>query len=452
MGNCKSYPEPDTSNICTKDSIGSGDTTDHTLKHFCAPINGVLGGEDIRREYCGRIGSGEWEYQGEGGSCNYNDCNKYQDVDSGCCSGCCGISGRKVLCKRKSYLGDPLSCCLKDYAFDENDSKCFNEGKTCFPENRDITSSQCDELVQDYCTGVDLDEDDTSWIDRWGNGSKCIYSLNRNLFGSSGVNVNITSGGYISPVFFNSVSGFESSSKLIDKTFKKYASQGFEVGTLPGLSGYNEFQNILFKICESSPGICQTGLNNLCVTKTTEDLTRNVELIPWCGCYMPNGEYLKYIDTFQINKECTPICARTGNIKLVDGDGITPVECSNDICVIDNVSIEISNSEVGDISFSQMCGGCSGSNVNHKEGERNLGSATCSCVISDLDINASNSSIGGINLSQYCGKKTKCYSDDVEIDCDTKKVKKPNKIIYGIVVSVIVLVIITILILISIIK
>lgn len=473
--NCgKDFPNPDTSNVCSPDPVGSS-SNDHTIPNFCTLAG--AGGNNKRSEYCGRLGNNEWSVKGQGGSCNYNDCNNVQSIDSGCCDECCGIAGAKVVCKRVAYNGDPARCCLQDYDFpldlqSQNKGLCFDKGvngmdtsmqNTCDPQYRNVTSSSCQTTLLDYCTGADLDPSDTSWLDRWQPNTErgsCSYAVSRNLFVEP------------LPLFDNIVQwpasayrdneGYAWSRELMGKVFEKYSAQGFRIGTPPGLPGYNPFQNtILQPICTTAPGICQQGLTTICSNTTTGDLLRNPGVVPWCGCYMPNDQYQTYTDLYQVNKECTPACARQGNIPVVSADGRQAVLCNQDVCIIDNVTISLENTNVGgSINFSQFCGGCSApvSGVSGSANDSGTGNTTtsndsgvmetistgdnntvsstgsqtassCLCIISDGTISAASSSIGGgINLNEDCGSSSQCYKQNPDptnglplqlpIDCD----------------------------------
>lgn len=474
--NCsKDFPNPDTSNICSPDPIGSSGN-DHKIPHFCT-LSGS-GGNSKRSQYCARLGENEWDVkeQGHVGSCSYNDCNEVQSVDEGCCNGCCGISGATVICKRTAYNGNHTNCCLQDYDFPAdlgNTSQqlplCFDRGPdgtdnsmklTCDPEFRNITSSQCQGNLLEYCTGNDLPPEDVSWLNRWNDTTSrgnCSYAVSRNLYVDP------------LPLFDNIIQwppsayrdnqGFAWSRELMANVFRKYQAQGFRIGTLPGLPGYNSFQdNILKPICTTAPGICQQGLNTTCSNTTTDELLRNPGMVPWCGCYMPNDQYEKYVNLYQVDKECTPICARQGNIPVISADGRQTVLCNQNVCIIDDVTISLENTNVGgSINFSQFCGGCSGpvSGINVSANSDNgtstnngmtmngvtttttgtttmdNGSQTassCLCIISDATINAASSSIGGgINLSEDCGTSSQCFKqnpnpgngqpDQLPIDC-----------------------------------
>nr|QBK91322.1 MAG: hypothetical protein LCPAC202_02960 [Pithovirus LCPAC202] len=461
MGNnChKDFPPPDTSNVCTSDNIGEGDTVRYEIPHFCT-LKGP-GGTRKRREYCDRIGGGgEWGLEGnrgEGGHCTYDDCGAVKAYKTGCCDGCCGIVGRKVFCRRKAYLGNPAFCCFRDKEWrgrkgDPDDLLCFEtdarEG-TCLPDNRNITNSSCQDSVFEYCTGGDLDKNDKSWLERWapfkgpvidGN-PNCVYAVNRNLFIDPNI-ANVLNAIQPNPKVFRDAAGFVWSRELLVKVFEKYAEQGFVIGTLPGFPGYNTFQDdVLQPICTSVPGICQQGLFATCSNSTTDELVRNPEQVPWCGCYMPQDQYQRYVDEFQVNRECTPICARQGSIPLVSANGIQPLLCNQSVCIIDDVTIALEKTNVGgNITFAQFCGGCSApiSGVNGVAGglsplsdpSESLGrsSSACLCIISNDTIAAASSQIEGINLTDVCGS-ARCFKNNpnpgdgqpnrLEIPCDS---------------------------------
>lgn len=442
MGNsCNTdFPYPDTTNVCSPDPIGSSNN-DHKIPHFCTLS---VGGNSEREEYCGKLGDNEWEVKSKGnvGSCNYNDCNKVQAYD-GHCGNCYAISGATVTCKRTAYNGNPTTCCLQDYDFPEDLQGtqqqlplCFDQGtngmdnsmqNTCDPEYRNITSTACQNNLLDYCVGADLEPNDTSWLNRWQdnvNRGNCSYAISRNLYVEPlPLFDNIVQW---PPSAFRDNQGFAWSRELMERVFEKYQAQGFRIGTLPGLPGYNLFQDTILKpICTTAPGICQQGLNTICSNTTTDELLRNQALVPWCGCYMPNDQYQTYVDLYQASKECTPTCARQGNIPIVSADGRQTVLCNQSICIIDDVTITLENSNVGgSINFSQFCGGCSGpvSGVNNSlnttsnNDPNNTGSqntSSCLCIISDNTIDTASSSIGGgIDLNEDCGSNTQCFKQN----------------------------------------
>jgi hypothetical protein len=112
----------------------------------------------------------------------------------------------------------------------------------------------------------------------------------------------------------------------------------------------------------------------------------------------------------ETNVACDPLCMLPDVAKQwVNG---VQAQCHQNLCIIDNVAINIINSkESGGINFNVVCG-CG------------QGSGTCRCVFSDISIFQENSSIlGGLNFQSNCGS---CVKPDpanqgnfINISCDT---------------------------------
>lgn len=460
MGTCGSYPYPDTTNQC--DTWGNT----YQVPNFCT-LEGSAG-DGYRNDYGTALGSpGEYIYYGEGESCNYNDCNNVQWIGSCCFSsgGCCGIAGVAAQTKRTAFNGDPLTCCLQDalcttlgianppiipypdagivptkWNIDNlPPGQCFSDGglrNTCDPANRDITSStpsgdpatpggpqgsSCQDLVTDYCSGADLEPDDTSWIQRWNssqpseNGNvvkqSCLYALQRNLFSNAGGDpcstglpataLNTTGTCSPAPKIPMSAEGIAWASNLISRVSTKYAENGFTLGAQPGTVEYNSFQELIYSdICCPYPFLCQSALKNSCASVDPQRLSLDPSARSFCGCFLPDENYEQYVDNFQINKECTPLCNRQDTIPLTTGDG-TPLSCTQNVCLIDNLTINAINSTIsGGINIGNFCGGCQ----NSTGGD----SISCECIISNNTIDTVNAQIfGGINVSEQCGS-TRC--------------------------------------------
>ena len=71
---------------------------------------------DYRKSYCQQMSEGEWTKVGDGKGCNYSTCDEKTAMGSSCCGSCCPIVGKSVECKRLSFSGDNLLCCLRDRA------------------------------------------------------------------------------------------------------------------------------------------------------------------------------------------------------------------------------------------------------------------------------------------------------------------------------------------------
>lgn len=150
-----------------------------------------------------------------------------------------------------------------------------------------------------------------------GNEWSCHHALQRNLFG--------TCSGQLDPTQGYRADGLAWSRDLLNDVFTKYQQQGFQLGALPGFAGYHLIQETFYQLCKETPGLCRTGLNQTCGTLTGSALLRNPGLVRWCGCYLPDGEYARYTNQYQVNRECTPFCNRSDTIPLTNPEGTQPL-------------------------------------------------------------------------------------------------------------------------------
>lgn len=384
------------------------------VQNFCSPSGST--GDSHRQHFCYLISNGnEWgNAQPSSNSCYSNNCNYFQDYGSSdCCNGCCGVDGFGLSCQRLSFTGDPLTCCLNDMVCtnnfpNTNPPECYSDADknhTCAdgfngqPNYRSLVSSDCKKVLFQYCTGT-LPSDDPSsfeWINRWiTNNKPCSYIIARNLF-------NIGGNGHCfdppTPTDICNVQidlpidseGYFWAQNLIKTAVEKYIRQGFTIGSLPGTKGFNPWEDYLYSyICCPYPGICQSALKSICSNKTAQKISFNPRLMRWCGCHLPNNEYQQYSIRFNIPPECTPICNRIDVIPKV-GINNNVIKCKQDICIIDDVTVNIINSRIrGNIDFNQVC---------------NCKSSQCSCIVSNTTVDILNSTIGGnfIPISENCG-------------------------------------------------
>ena len=403
MGESCSKPgKPDTTNQCSDalNEIYDG-------KNFCT-LTGSH--NDKRRNYCSALGDNEWTLQGEGSTCNYDSCDEITKVSSGCCNGCCGITGRGVRCKRVAFTGDPLLCCLRDKACNPSstDEFCFTDSSkqhTCDPGLRDQSSRDCQFVLHDFCVGTGVDSQ--TFINRWlGDvnvdgqtyNRPCYHAIYRNLYkDQAGACLGIPGVGY--PHAF----GYVWVQNLLDAVFERYIQEGGNLDARPGDEGNIQLNSMLWDICFDEPGLCEKALFRYCTNVTTETLVRRVGLQSWCGCYMQPEQYFKYTNLYQISKECTPACNVEGIIRVPSDNGVGIKKCRQSLCIIDQVTIDIIQSKVGStggITFNQLCSGCANG-------------TTCSCILSDLTLTIVDSEIGNIDISQNCGSNAACY-DEVE--------------------------------------
>ena len=389
----------------------------YTLPGFCS-LRGSHNG--TRDTFCKKIGkdSKEWVFSREGSGCQYDDCNETNQLNK-CKSsgGCCPIAGAKNVCKRIAFNADPLTCCLQDFDNIGTSALCFISNDTvdtCNPSYRSLSSAapplsgtgpSCRDLLFDHCTVLD--------ISRWdGPNSDCVRAIDRNLFGANRQNLSISSGVPVTESSnFTDASGIVWSRSVISELTKNIYANDQALGVQPGSNFQSEFEPIILKACLTSPGICDDALTNtVCANENESSIVLNPFRITYCGCYLNESAYAKYINQFQVTKECTGLCNRKGNIGLVAADGATLLPCRQSVCIIDNVNVSLTGaqSQIGNVTFSQVCGNC-GSNTS-----------TCQCIISDETI-ISSGTIGNINIRQDCGSIVDACTDangDVT-NCDT---------------------------------
>lgn len=410
--NCGTEKTPDIINRC---AIPKGGLYD--VQGFCTFAG--EGGNGYRNQYCSLISNtAEWGNATEGSSCYYNDCNNTNEVSSGCCGACCGIIGEGLRCNRLTFTGDPIQCCFNDLVCsgeppEFNPPKCYSDGtkrqRTCDDGSgghnyRSIVSTDCQNSILQYCTGTLPTDDSNSleWLNRWtrGGNNSCSYALVRNLFRGSNPclsTVPVPTPGVcnISPPLPIDSEGYFWGQRLILEAMAKYEQQGFSIGSSPGFPGYNTWQDYMYNnVCCPYPGLCSQALDNICINKTAQRISLNPALTQWCGCHLPEPEYQDYSVRYNISPQCTPSCNRSGTIPIVGING-EPTVCKQNICLIDNITLNLINSSIGgDIDLSQICNGC--------------GTTQCSCIVSGTTVDIINSSIGGnVNLiSESCSAVT----------------------------------------------
>lgn len=158
----------------------------------------------------------------------------------------------------------------------------------------------------------------------------------------------------------------------------------------------NPFIKYAIEYCSIMPGACDSTLQNYCYTETRDAMATDNNLRNLCGCFMkPDEDHYPFLSK-QVPVSCDPVCdVAVVQQGITDQHGNwTANKCTETVCIIDNVSIEIVNSSGGTITFEQLCGNCQGN-------------ACSQCYIDNVSINEINSIIqGGITLDQVCGT---CY-------------------------------------------
>lgn len=336
---------------------------DHIIPCFCSSVG--PNGDELRIAGCNSLGvPGEWVYEaGLNLQCKHWANNPTLEGGS--------IAGYRATCKRNSYKGSIEECCSEPGA-------CFSSnGGTCDPEARSYTGKLCQQNYLKICSDTNLN----NLKELWSPGGVCQRALEANSLAGNNA--------YVADL----------GSALLGSYF-----QNFPVSESP-----SDLQNLIYDICIDNPLACSRYLENItCPRYTREDLVNLPEARKFCGCNLSDDQYITDQSVLGgAGRECDSICISTQNVRPVNSAG-DALYCQKTICIIDNISIDLLNSTLGGINFSQLCGDC--------------GSGGCLCIIKDVDINAEESEIGGINLSQECGNQ-QCYQTSsngevVEVDCD----------------------------------
>lgn len=198
-------------------------------------------------------------------------------------------------------------------------------------------------------------------------------------------------------------------------------------------TSFSTFQNTLLNLCinPTLPGICglflggTTGMSGYCGKFSRDQTINSPILIDFCGCYVPpDPKYLQFTlgsPGCQIGTGCTagctagntgctglpacdPLCHRSMTSQKAYQPTGTFITCPQNICVIDNVTINATESQVaGGINFNTVCSGCGGGS----------GGNGCLCIVSGVNISATASQIGvGTNFNEFCGGSSVCIVQD----------------------------------------
>ena len=155
------------------------------------------------------------------------------------------------------------------------------------------------------------------------------------------------------------------------------------------------FQSLLADLCNqpANGGKCSSLWTQQCQNYTRSDAEHPL-IRQFCGCYLPEDQYNGLSTDL---RACDPLCSGLDTVQFFPSATATqPQQCTTDVCIIDDVTINVINSDLGNITFQQIC--------------QNCGPGNCRCIISDINILAQNSDLGQLNLQQNCGSATECFA------------------------------------------
>lgn len=424
MGQCDSkfknikQPNPKDPSV-NKCSDALGDIIDETVTRVCYDPPDLAAGQSgttgLISDYCGNIGTeNEWEWDGDNGHycCSYD--NALLTTDRAECNGNCdwevltslswSSAGR---CKRVAFTADPVVCCFldDDCVFQDPtiQKRCWQtdlKDKTCDPKYRDLSGDSCLDLIEPYCTGDKLFLGQENWWDLWveevevdinSNNTgvdvqkerkmkqPCLRALARAISKdqqfctwSKLKNIEFRRGNF-------DLEGLDWAQKVVDKIFDRYTQEfgSFVGGINRDGKQIDNMLDVFQEICTKFPILCQKPLNDACKNISVDDIVAGT--VPradlWCGCYMPDSQYEKYTNLFQVNRECTPFCNTDLAIPLVDADGYQ-LYCLTNVCIIDDLKLDFVRDRISggsDENFSLLCGGCGNSNVKSSiQGAKNF--------------------------------------------------------------------------------
>ena len=187
--------------------------------------------------------------------------------------------------------------------------------------------------------------------------------------------------------------------------------------------GYSTFQNELLNLCLNPqlPGICNEALTSYCTAFTRNQVAASPILRSFCGCYAaPDPTILSATQ----QPSCDPICNLASTVQKADATTGTFLTCPDNICVINNVTIDVANSNIPNgVNFSNICPACgSGSGIGGGGGGSGSGSGStntgatgnngCICVVAGANVSQQFSKVGVINTTQYCSGASVCITED----------------------------------------
>ena len=167
----------------------------------------------------------------------------------------------------------------------------------------------------------------------------------------------------------------------------------------------NSFQRKILNMC------LDPRLPQACIyfAPYCKDIPRG-QLVDYCGCFNaqpgPSSGDGNEGSGNVYPAACDPLCHRVNTIQIGP-------PCPSNVCVIDDVSIQVANSSVRKgVNLTNLCPYC---------GDGNL----CICIVSGVSVSENLLDVGiGTQINQYCGENSICYENGREVDCNIAANKK----------------------------
>jgi hypothetical protein len=318
------------------------------------------------------------------------------------------VPGTTPQCQRIAYNGDTKLCCAANLsaktpyttdgkvilsngcpASDHSQPQCaYNT--TCNP-SYSWSTPQCDDSMAELCS-VPVNYKSLIANDNWEQWSNdpssiCYQYVTSNLSSSSGVN------------------------KTISNTLRYLNGQfplSYYTSWQNNKNAVTAWQNVLNAVNKAQSPASNQALSEVCSTFTRDQLSNMSSSVPGealvlqaCGCHLPDDQYMEFTGIIDEGSyhSCDPLCITGNAIKMFTSNN-QPVLCKQTNCIIDDVVINMINSnQYGNIVFDQQCKG------------------GASCYFSSQDDLEKTSS--SVDVGKQCGK---CYlitdpKNPVEVAC-----------------------------------
>jgi len=430
-----------------------------------AEISGTAAGSGF--SYCVNKGfswpeNGEYNWGGYHGDCNMCIFNYGYERGShkpagypdrtgqvpylSCASG--APSGARCSVKRIAYNGDPTSCCL---AARGGGGKVGQT--TGLPKGGQFS---WDHVFEDTytCDPNAMKPQDCNSASIFGNVSKICAKQDPKTRNEWAIGKGMCSA-------YMAGATAESGGSVLNTALKGYLDSGSPINS-PEPETASHLSNLL-QFCDAGvgSGSCDAMLQQMCNGFSRSDVQKaysdfiasptggdpknpnyskmtsidlaNLNLFKACACHLPIKDYVDWakVGVDEINVACDPLCQLGGISQYInDASVLKPAVCNQNLCIIDNVSIDQIDSTIeGGVNFNVVCGSCG-------ESAKNEGSsgATCRCIFSNINVFEKNSTVlDTLNFNQNCGGNCQMPDPDeagkfIQINCDTGKPfdVKPN--------------------------
>ena len=220
--------------------------------------------------------------------------------------------------------------------------------------------------------------------------------------GDGTVVIRPVSGGAVSTRTY-SLQGHSNANLDMDYVFSHYFNTTITSTTNPGVinmalyqePNYQQQQTSIVQACIAVPGLCDVPATTMCKNCSRNQLATNPDLLTLCGCQASTTDPLDPNIYGSVKPACDPLCAMSKVSHTIDLKTGVENECTDAVCVMDNITISASRSQVSGVSFTQVCPAC----------EAQKGSQIgCKCIV-DVSIPGIATTIGisgSDTFRQYC--------------------------------------------------